>query len=144
MILPQKKQKGHSLSLTTALILLFWIGLYVKASPDTHVGSFYGNAIADWSGSLVMVVATKFLYERGSKESNKPKLIPRGPFSQFCYEHSLSIFLVLTGLGWFFLFRSMEPNGKWGQVVGNLLSEWVQVLGLVLMTKYLTERGAKV
>ncbi len=144
MILPQKESKGHSLSITTGLILLFWIGLYVKASPDTHFGSFYGNAIADWSGSLVMVVATKFFYERGSKESNKPKNVNLGPFVHFCYEHSLTIFLVATGLGWFFLFRSMEPNSKWGQVVGNLLSEWMQVLGLVLMTKYLTERGAKV
>ena len=35
------------------------------------------------------------------------------------------------------------PNSKWGQVVGNLVSEWTQILGLVLMTKRLMEVGSK-
>jgi hypothetical protein len=41
------------------------------------------------------------------------------------------------------LFRSMDSNSKWGQVVGNIVSEWTQIVGLVLMTKRLLERGSK-
>jgi hypothetical protein len=37
----------------------------------------------------------------------------------------------------------MDPNGKWGQVLGNIVSEWTQILGLVLMTKRLIEIGSK-
>ena len=37
----------------------------------------------------------------------------------------------------------MDANGKTGQVVGNIVSEWTQVLGLVVMTKYLGETRSK-
>ena len=37
----------------------------------------------------------------------------------------------------------MNPDAKWGQVVGNLVSEWTQILGLVWMTKILMEVGSK-
>ena len=37
----------------------------------------------------------------------------------------------------------LDPGSRWGQVVGNVLSEWLQVLGLVLMTKKLFERGSE-
>jgi hypothetical protein len=37
----------------------------------------------------------------------------------------------------------MDANAKWGQVVGNIVSEWTQILGLVLMTKRLIERHSK-
>jgi hypothetical protein len=40
-------------------------------------------------------------------------------------------------------FKAMDPNSKWGQVVGNIVSEWTQILGLVLMTKRLMEIGSK-
>jgi len=40
-------------------------------------------------------------------------------------------------------FRAMNPSGRWGQVVGNIVSEWTQILGLVLMTKSLIEVGSK-
>ena len=49
----------------------------------------------------------------------------------------------LPGLGWVVAFRRMDPNSKWGQVVGNIVSEWTQILGLVLLTKRLMERGSK-
>jgi hypothetical protein len=58
-------------------------------------------------------------------------------------EHSLSIFLLITGGLWVALFVHMDAQGKWGQVVGNIVSEWTQVLGLVLMTKKLVEAGSK-
>ena len=39
------------------------------------------------------------------------------------------------------LFAHMETNCKWGQVVGNIVSEWTQTLGVVFLTKRLVERG---
>jgi hypothetical protein len=133
----------HSLSLVTLGILLFWIVMYIVSDPNKHAGSFFGNAIADWSGSLVIIVATKYFFERGSEESLPCKTRARNPFKKFLIQHSLSIFLVLTGLGWLILYLRMDANSKWGQVVGNIVSEWVQTLGLVLMTKRLIERGSK-
>jgi putative Mn2+ efflux pump MntP len=54
----------HALSIASTGILVLWIGLYIISSPKTHIGSFFGNAIADWSGVVVMVFATKYLYEK--------------------------------------------------------------------------------
>jgi hypothetical protein len=62
---------------------------------------------------------------------------------EFLREHSLTIFLVITGAAWVLAFRAMDPTSKWGQVVGNIVSEWTQILGLVLMTKRLMEVGSK-
>jgi hypothetical protein len=129
--------KRHSLSLATAGLLLVWILLFAGADPHTHLGSFYGNAIADWSGMLVTILATKYLYEASSKPHRGPA---RSRFHTFLRDHHLTIFLVLTGIGWMTLFRRMNPEAKWGQVVGNLVSEWTQTLGLVLLTKRFIER----
>lgn len=38
---------------------------------------------------------------------------------------------------------SHEPKPPLGQVVGNIVSEWTQILGLVLLTKRLLETGSK-
>jgi len=133
----------HSLSLTTTGILLSWTVLYIYADPATHLGSFYGNAIADWSGMLVTVLATKFMYEKGSPESRMPPHEPLNRVLCFLEDHSLTIFLIITGIGWIVLFKSMDANSKWGQVVGNIVSEWTQIFGLVLLTKRLLERGSK-
>jgi hypothetical protein len=62
---------------------------------------------------------------------------------EFLREHSLTIFLVITGIGWLVAFWAMDPGSRWGQVVGNIVSEWTQILGLVLMTKRLMEVGSK-
>jgi len=43
----------HALSISATGILLAWIGLYSMSDPGTHLGSFFGNAIADWSGVVV-------------------------------------------------------------------------------------------
>jgi hypothetical protein len=133
----------HSLSLASAAILVLWMCLYRASDPSTHMGSFFGNAIADWSGLLVMVLATKYLYEKGSAESRP---LPRhflGPVLERLRDHSLTIFLLLTGAGWAWLFSSVGTETKWGQVVGNMVSEWTQIVGLVLMTKVLIERHSK-
>jgi len=59
------------------------------------------------------------------------------------HEHSLTIFLVLTGLGWLALFLRVDPESKWGTVVSNITSEWSQQIGLVVLTKKLIETGSK-
>src|SRR5579863_2942743 len=98
----------HSLSIVSTSILILWICLYTVSNPATHVGSFFGNAIADWSGLVVMLFATKYLYEKDSAESRRlPKTILR-PALEFLRDHSLSIFLIITGLGWVVLFAKME------------------------------------
>jgi hypothetical protein len=135
--------KEHSLSLAAAGLVILWMVLYSRSNPDTHLGSFFGNAVADWTGVVVTVVMTKYLYEKGSAESKQPKDKWTSKAMKLLLEHSLTIFLVITGIAWAIAFGAMEATGKWGQVVGNLVSEWTQILGLVLMTKRLIEVGSK-
>jgi hypothetical protein len=135
--------RQHSLSIASVGILILWIGLYSVSSHHSHIGSFFGNAIADWSGVVVMVFATKYLYETGSAESRRPPRSLLGPVLQRLRDHSLSLFLVLTGLAWIALYVSMDSESHWGQVVGNIVSEWTQIFGLVLLTKRLIERHSR-
>ena len=135
--------RKHSLSIAALTVVILLIALYRWSNPSTHLGSFFGNAIADWTGVFVTIVMTKFLYEKGSAESKQPKGILASKAVEFLREHSLTIFLVITGIGWIVAFRGMDPGSKWGQVVGNIVSEWTQILGLVLMTKRLMEVGSK-
>jgi hypothetical protein len=133
----------HSLSLAAIGFLTLWVVLYMLSDPDTHLGSFFGNAIADWTGMVVMVFATKHLYEKGSSESKEPpkEFLPRT--LEHIREHSLTIFLLATGAVWVAAFAKMNPQGRWGEVVGNIVSEWTQILGLVLLTKKLIEKQSK-
>ena len=135
--------KQHTLSLTAVGILLLWIVLYTNTDPKTHSGSFFGNAIADWSGVVVTVIATKYFYEIGSAESRQPSRRFKSRFLEALRDHSLTIFLGLTGAGWTLLYLKMNSESKWGQVVGNIVSEWTQLLALVLMTKRLIEERSK-
>ena len=135
--------RDHGLGLAIAAIMVLWLGLYTLADPDTHLGAFYGNAAADWLGSLILVIATKYFYEIGSAESRPPHPRGRGPVVRLLVDHSLTILLVVTGAVWIAVYRPLPPNGKSGQVVGNVVSEWTQVVGLVVLTKYLGERGSK-
>ena len=133
----------HSLSLTALGVVLLLIALYLRSNPSTHIGAFFANAIADWTGVLVTVIMTKYLYEKGSRESKQPKGKSRSATWEFLREHSLTLFLLVTGIAWVFAFRAMDVNSRWGQVVGNIVSEWTQILGLVLLTKRLIESGSK-
>ena len=45
--------RKHSLSLAVLAVVIGLIALYRGANPATHVGSFFGNAIADWTGVFV-------------------------------------------------------------------------------------------
>jgi cobalamin synthase len=133
----------HGLTIVTSCILLAWIVLYSVSDEKKHIGSFFGNAIADWSGVVVMILATKHLYERGSSESREPKTKLADRFLETLREHSLTVFLLVTGIGWALLYAHSDSESKWGQVVGNIVSEWTQILGLVLLTKKLIEAGSK-
>jgi hypothetical protein len=140
---PKPFLKQHSLSLTALGVVVLLIVLYSLSNPSTHIGSFFGNAIADWTGVLVTIVLTKYLYEKGSRESKQPKGKMRSATLELLREHSLTLFLLVTGIAWVFAFRAMDTNSRWGQVVGNIVSEWTQILGFVLLTKRLIETGSK-
>jgi hypothetical protein len=89
------------------------------------------------------VLATKYLFEIGSVESRRPPNHWLTPLLRVLQDHSLSIFLAITGIGWVWLFAKSDPNSKWGQVVGNIVSEWTQIFGMVLLTKKLLESHSK-
>src|ERR1700733_12629282 len=91
--------RKHSLSLAALGVVGTLVALYVKSDPNTHLGSFFGNAIADWTGVLVTVVMTKYLYEKGSAQSKKPKGMLPSKAVEFLREHSLTIVLLITGVG---------------------------------------------
>ena len=131
------------MSIVSGTVLAVWIVCYAHSDPKTHLGAFFGNAIADWTGLLVMVLATKFLYEIGSVESRKPSRHWLSPVMELLQDHSLTIFLVVTGIGWVWLFAVSDANSKWGQVVGNIVSEWTQIFGVVVLTKGLMEAHSK-
>ncbi len=133
----------HSLSIACVGVLIVWLVLYSNGDPKAHWGSFFGNAIADWSGVVVTVLATKYLYERGSAESRKPPLNLGGPVWEAMTDHSLTLFLLATGVCWVAVYKHADPESKWGQVAGNIVSEWTQILALVLLTKHLFETHSK-
>lgn len=135
--------KRHSLSITATGILALWFVLYLKAEPKTHSGSFLGNAIADWTGVVITILATKWLFEKGSRESRQPKKTHRNRFLEMLHEHSLTIFLLVTLIAWLALYFKVDPDSRWGTVVSNQVSEWTQQIGLVLLTKRLIETGSK-
>jgi hypothetical protein len=133
----------HSLGIVSVGMLALWIVLYLPSDPSTHLGAFYGNAIADWSGSVVIILGTKYLLEAQSAESRPVHGRLNNPVLDFLWRHSLLIFIGVTGIGWAVLFWKMDCNSKWGQVVGNIVSEWGQMGGLVFLTKRLVEKGSK-
>lgn len=135
--------RRHGLGTVALAILALWIVLYCVGDPSTHWGSFFGNAVADWTGVVVTVWGTKYLYEIGSSESRKPRAKTYGRLRLWAYDHSLTIFLVITGVVWVVLFAHTDTEGKWGQVVGNIVSEWTQIFGLVVLTKRLMESHSK-
>ena len=124
-------------------MLALWIVFYRGSDPNTHLGAFFGNAIADWSGSVVIIVGTKYLLEWHSAESRPVGRHLKNPILDFLRRHSLLIFISVTGIGWAMLYSEMDAQGKWGQVVGNIVSEWLQMAGLVFLTKRLVEQGSK-
>ena len=113
------------------------------ADPKTHWGSFFGNAIADWTGVVVTGNRDEIFYEIGSAESKQPRPRYQSRLLEWFRDHSLTIFLGITGVVWILVYIKMDSEAKWGEVVGNIVSEWTQLLGLVLMTKKLIEAKSK-
>jgi len=109
---PKQFLQKHSLSLTALGVVILLIVLYCLSNPDTHLGSFFGNAIADWTGVLVTVVMTKYLYEKGSAESRQPKGKAPSAITEFLREHSLTLFLLVTGIAWVVAFMAMRPSSR--------------------------------
>ena len=134
--------KRHSLSLAAALVVLFVLIAYTLSDPASHSGAFFGNAIADWTGVFVSVLATKHLSERKVRRPLPPGNPLSAHVSRLVHNHSLSLFLAVTGVAWLILYLQMNVEAKWGQVVGSLVSEWTQNLGFVFMTKRFMERNA--
>ncbi len=131
--------RRHSLSIVSSAILLLWIVLYFPANPDTHWGSFFGNAIADWSGVVATVICTRILYERGNPDCKPRQIHERNPVLHWIKTHSLTVFFGITLLIWIYAFARMSATSKWGQVVGNVVSEWTQILGTIWLTKSFIE-----
>jgi hypothetical protein len=126
-----------------AAILVFLLVAYSHADQMTHLGTFYGNAIADWLGALVVVIATKYFYEAGSAESRKPHPRLHVRLGRFLVRHSLTLVLLATGTVWVVVYTRSDVNSKYGAVAGNIVSQWTQILGLVLITKYAWEVRSK-
>src|SRR5690348_2103278 len=144
----RRKHKGawlshHALGLVAIGLVAIWLMGYTLLGPQSHLGAFCGNAIADWTGTIVIVFATKFFYESGSAESRPARGHGRRTWRDFMWRHSLSILIAVTGAGWIALYLTMSPQTKWGQVVSNIVSEWGQMAGLVFLTKKLVEAGSK-
>src|SRR6266850_7252906 len=94
----------HSLSMVAVGLLIVWIVGYRMLDPKTHLGSFFGNAIADWSGSVVIILGTKFFYEVGSAESRPVRGHKQNRWLDLLYRHSLLVVIAITGVGWLLLF----------------------------------------
>ena|SRR5947208_16776248 len=88
---------------------------------QTHLGAFYGNAIADWLGVFVFVLATKYFFETGSDESRKPAAHFHLRVARMLLNHSLTIVLRLTGIAWIVVYAHSEVNSTAGQVIGSTM-----------------------
>jgi hypothetical protein len=135
--------RRHSLILVLSSILALLLMLYARSDHMTHLGTLYGNAIADWLGALVLVVATKYFYETGSAESRRPHPHLHVRLGRFAGRHSLTLVLLATGAGWAIAYATHDVDSKWGAVLGNIVSQWTQIIGLVLITKYAWEVRSK-
>jgi hypothetical protein len=133
----------HSLSLIAGSILLLWVVLYANSSEQTHLGSFFGNAIADWTGLVVMLLATKHMYESGSAESKTPRLRRLSPNAKFLRGHSLTIFLLITGTVWVGLFIHMQAMSKWGRWLGTSFPSGLRFLGWYFSPKASASPGRR-
>jgi len=132
----------HSLSIIVGAIWILWLVLYLRADERTHIGAFFGNSIADWLGTLAFIVSTKYFCEVGSKESRAPRARRHGLLGFFS-QHSLTLFIIATGIVWAAVYARSDADSKTGQVLGNIVSEWGQLLALIIMTKYFREVGSK-
>src|SRR5271154_1550499 len=133
----------HTLTIVACVVLLSWIVFYLPSNPDTHWGSFFGKAIADWSGVVASIICTRILYERGAPGSRHRKAKDANLIIRWVKNHTLTVFFGVTLILWIILFAEMSATSKWGQVVGNVVSEWTQILGMIWLTKMFYEEQVK-
>ena len=107
--------KRHSLSLAASGVLVLWLVLYLGADPKSRAGSFYGNAIADWTGVVITILATKYFFEKGSRESKQPKIIHKNHFLELLHEHSFDYFPGVNRLG----LGGLVPQGRSREQMGH-------------------------
>lgn len=132
----------HSLSIVCLALLALFVYLYSQLDPATHWGSFFGNASADWTGVVVTLLGTKYLYERPVRLKPQPSANATEHLRHFLHDHSLGVFLILTGLAWIALYAYLPSESKYGQIVGNIVSEWTQIFGFAILAKHFIERSA--
>jgi len=89
------------------------------------------------------VIATKYFFEIGSGESRTPAPQVHVRIGRFLVKHSLTLVLAVSGLAWAAVYARSDVDSKAGTVIGNTVSDWTQLLGLVVVTKYARERGSK-
>jgi hypothetical protein len=65
------------------------------------------------------------------------------PLAEHLRDDSLSRFLLVTGVGWVGLYATMNSETKEGQLVGNTVSEWTEIFGLLRLRKRLIEPRSK-
>jgi hypothetical protein len=133
----------HGLTVAVALLVLVWIALYAASDDRTHLGAFVGNCVGDWLGVLAIVIVTKYFREAHTPESRRARATRGGPVARVLHAHSLTLVLAATWLVWIALDLHASPTSRSGQVYSNITSEWGQIIGLVVLTKYLRERGSK-
>jgi hypothetical protein len=134
---------NHGLTVVVAALVGVWIALYAASDDRTHAGAFFGNCIGDWLGVLAIVVVTKYFRETHTPEGRPASPGVGGPLWQVVRAHSLTIVLVVTWMFWIALDAHASPTSRSGQVYANITSEWGQLVGLVVLTKYFRERGSK-
>ena len=67
---PKPLFKYHSLTVVSVAILSLWFVLYLRSNPDTHWGSFFGNAIADWLGAVVIITGIGWVIAFARMDTN--------------------------------------------------------------------------
>ena len=114
----------------------------ICSDPHSHAGSFFGNAIATGPAS-----SSRSWQQSGSSKRARRKAVSLAgctatePSSSFTSTPSHS-FWSPDSAGSICSPGSIR-KAKWGTVVSNIVSEWSQQIGLVLLTKKLIEPGSK-
>ncbi len=62
--------RRHSLTIVLGVTWVGWLLLFARVQPDSKWGTVVSNLASEWSQQIGMVVLTKKLIERGSKESH--------------------------------------------------------------------------
>ena len=135
--MPSKRRKSflhrHSLSLVTAFVLCTWITLYIRFNPSTHWAPSSATqsptGLAFSSQSSPRSICSRSVRWRAG--CPPPWLRPVAHW-RILVEHLSGDHRCWVDMA----VRQIDPN-SWGQVAGNIVSEWTQIFGMVWLTKKL-------